>query len=151
MSTANPYEIEPAAPTDLEAVIGMLVECKLPADGLSEHFSKCLVARQGEAVAGCVALELYGASALLRSLAVDDGRRGTGLGKALTAAALDMAARQEVADVYLLTETAPDFFRRLGFQALERSDVPDAVKSSIKFATACPVTAQAMHLNIRER
>lgn len=146
MPTDTPTAVVPAAPADLDNVCSLLITCGLPTDGLADHMTTCLVIRCGEDITGSVALELYGKSALLRSLAVHPESRSTGLGKALTAAALELAAERAVSDVYLLTETAPQFFSSLGFNAVERSDVPAPVHQSLEFTTACPDTALAMHL-----
>ena len=149
MNVRERYSIEPAAEADREQVLRLLQQCDLPADGLAEHFGACLVARREKAVAGSIALEVYGSSALLRSLAVDEADRGCGLGKALTGAVMDMAARRQITDVYLLTETASEFFVRQGFASIDRQDVPDTIKVSVEFTTACPQSALAMHRQIR--
>jgi len=81
-------QIEPAAARDLESLCALLAAVDLPVEGLSDHLSTALVARDGDDVVGCVALEVYGDMALLRSLAVVPSRQGTGLGRLLTQAAL---------------------------------------------------------------
>ena len=93
-------------------------------------------------------MELYGPAALLRSLAVTATRRGEGLGRRLTLAALALARRQGVDRVYLLTETAEGFFARFGFEPVERAAVDPAVKRSVEFTSACPASAVAMMLKI---
>src|SRR5262245_53687185 len=98
-----------ARDSDLPAVLALLERSGLPPDGLSEHMVTTLVARSGDAVVGSAALEVYGAAALLRSVAVDSALRGQGLGQRLTRAALDLARQLGIATVYLLTETASDF------------------------------------------
>ena len=104
------------------------------------------MAREGRdgAVVGSAALELYGASALLRSVAVQRDRRGRGLGRRLTGAALDLARRCGAVRVYLLTETADDFFPRFGFSPVARREVPPSVRGSVEFVSACPESARAM-------
>ena len=93
---------------------------------------------------GCAAIELYGAAALLRSVAVDASRRGQGLGQRLTAATLELASQRGARTVYLLTESAQDFFPRFGFRPIPRSEVEPAVQRSVEFTSACPASAQAM-------
>ena len=93
---------------------------------------------------GCAGLERYGAAGLLRSVAVDPGARGLGIGARLTAYVLDTATRAGIRRVYLLTETAPDFFVRFGFRRIGREEVDPAVRQSAEFAELCPVSAQAM-------
>jgi amino-acid N-acetyltransferase len=136
--------IAAARPSELPAVLALLEQSGLPQDGLSEHLATTVVARDGDAVVGSAALEIYGGAALLRSVAVDAGLRGQGLGQRLTRAALDLARDRGVATVYLLTETAADFFPRFGFQLTERAAVDPAVQQSVEFISACPASAQVL-------
>ena len=136
--------IGPARPSDLPAVLALLERSGLPQDGLSEHVATTLVARDGDAIVGSAALEVYGAAALLRSVAVDGALRGQGLGQRLTGAALDLARQLGIATVYLLTETAGDFFPRFGFHPTMRAAVEPAVQQSVEFISACPASAQVL-------
>ena len=137
-------DISPATPADLPAILALLAASKLPRAGIEAHVASTLVARQEPGVVGTAALELYGGAALLRSVAVATERRGQGLGAALTAAALDLARRRGVRTVYLLTETAGQFFPRFGFTAITRAQVEPAVLESPEFSTACPKSALVM-------
>ena len=130
--------------SDLAAVLALLGRSGLPQDGLSEHVATTLVARSGDAVVGSAALEVYGEAALLRSVAVDSALRGQGLGQRLTRAALDLARQHGITTVYLLTETAGDFFPRFGFYPTERAAVEPAVQQSVEFISACPASAQVL-------
>ena len=136
--------IGPAVPTDVPAILDLIDRSKLPSAGLEEHVGSTLVARDGDRIVGTAALELYGGSALLRSVAVAGELRGQGLGQALTAAALDLARRRGARTVYLLTETAAQFFPKLGFRPISRGDVDPAVLRSTEFTTACPASARVM-------
>jgi amino-acid N-acetyltransferase len=60
---------------------------------------------------GVVGLELFGAVALLRSLAVVPSRRRVGLGTKLVAHAEDYARGLGIKSLYLLTNTAESFFK----------------------------------------
>jgi amino-acid N-acetyltransferase len=133
-----------ARPSDLLAVLGLLERSGLPQAGLADYLETTLIARDGDEVVGSAALETYGATALLRSVAVDAALRGQGLGQRLTRAALDLARDRGVATVYLLTETAGDFFPRFGFQLTERAAVVPAVQQSVEFKGACPASAQVL-------
>ena len=46
--------------------------------------------------------------------------------------------------VYLLTETAAEFFPRFGFRPIARDTVDPAVRASVEFTSACPDTALVM-------
>jgi len=136
--------IRPAQSTDLPAILHLLAENKLPPDGLAAHLGTALVAYQADQCVGSSALELYGNAALLRSVAVTPRLQRHGLGQRLVGGALMLARKQAVAEVYLLTETASDFFHRLGFSASSREEVPIAVQQSVEFTSACPQSALVM-------
>jgi amino-acid N-acetyltransferase len=140
--------ILPARPSDFDEMAALLSSCGLPIDGLEEHLDKALVAFQDGQLAGCVALELFGSAALLRSLAVAPARRGERLGLRLTQAALDLARGAGSREVFLLTETAAGFFPRLGFAPIGREQVPAAVRRSVEFGSACPASAAVMRLGL---
>jgi amino-acid N-acetyltransferase len=150
MTEFEPATIRPATQADLPTILALLAESGLPADGLAEHLGTALVACRGSSVVGSAALELWGHSALLRSVAVQETWRGKGLGRQLAQAALDLARQQQVDRVYLLTETAEQYFRRFGFQQVERAHVDLAIQQSIEFTSACPVSAQVMVLALSE-
>jgi len=136
--------IEAARNSDLPAVLALLGRSGLPQEGLAEHLPTTLVARSGDDLVGSAALEVYGRAALLRSVAVDSALRGQGLGQRLTRAALDLARRHGITSIYLLTETASDFFPRFGFHPTERAAVDPAVQQSVEFTSACPASAQVL-------
>jgi L-amino acid N-acyltransferase YncA len=136
--------IDTAQPGDMPAILALLDSCALPRDGLREHVATTLVAHDGKRLVGCVALELYGKAALLRSAAVDAEFRGNGLGQRLTRAALELARQRGVSAIYLLTETAADFFPRFGFRPTTRAAVDPAVQQSVEFVSACPASAQVL-------
>ena len=140
--------IRAATARDMPAIILLLEKDKLPVAGLEEHAETTLVAQRSGRVVGCAAVEVYGASALLRSVVVNEERRGEGLGHQLTQAALDLARSRGVASVYLLTTTAEKFFPRFGFREVAREDVDPAVRASVEFTTACPASAVAMRADL---
>ena len=140
--------LESATPADLTPIMALLARTDLPPDGLRDHLATTLVARSDQAIVGCAALELYGAAALLRSVAVEPSHQRQGLGQQLTQAALDLARQNGAREVYLLTTTAGAFFPRFGFEPVTRTDVPAAVQQSVEFTSACPVSALVMRLRL---
>jgi amino-acid N-acetyltransferase len=140
--------IAPATRADLAAIRDLLRASALPLDGLDAHIATTLAARDGTRVVGCAAVELYDGAALLRSVAVAEGRRGIGLGRRLTEAALDLARGRGARAAYLLTTTAGDYFPRCGFRPVARDAVDPAVRRSVEFTTACPASALAMLLEL---
>jgi N-acetylglutamate synthase-like GNAT family acetyltransferase/SAM-dependent methyltransferase len=141
-------EIEPARPEDVPAVLDLLKRSDLPVEGVSDHLDTTLVGREGGQVVANATLELYGNSALFRSVAVDRAVRGQGLGHKITRAALELARQRGVSDVYLLTETAGNFFPRFGFRPVTRAKVPADMLQSIEFTTLCPESSLTMALHL---
>jgi len=142
------YLIAHARDDDLPAVMALLRDSRLPEAGLHEHRGSIFVARAGERVVGCAALELYGEQALLRSVAVAEEWRGRGVGVRLTEAAIEGARGRDVRTLYLLTETATQFFPRFGFALVEREAISGDLTQSVEFTSACPSTAAAMKLDL---
>jgi amino-acid N-acetyltransferase len=142
-------EITRAAPQDLDAVLRLLAEVDLPAEGVSEHFGAFFVAREGETVVGCVGEERYGDVSLLRSLAVSPSSQRTGLGKALTAHLLEEALRNGVSEEVLLTTTAADFFaRHFGFAQSERKRFDEVFATSPEWRLPRCSSAVCMSLRL---
>ena len=128
-------------------VLALLEQNALTQAGLDDHLSNTLIAYLDNRLSGCVALEHYGSYALLRSLVVDPSLRGLGIGKQLVKSALDLAETLRVKQIYLLTQTAHDFFAKFfNFTDIERSQVPPEVKQSVEFVSVCPQSAQVMML-----
>jgi amino-acid N-acetyltransferase len=130
---------------DFRAVRDLLSAAQLPTEDLDSapglHF---WVAEDEDGIVGAIGLELFGPAGLLRSLVVAPLHRGHGLGSMLVAT-LEREARTRLAEVLvLLTETAEAFFRRHGFEAVEREYVPDEVKLSAEFQSLCPASAVCM-------
>jgi len=130
--------IAPAAPQDLEDVRTLFREyaalvaealcfqdfdrelAALPGEYASPH-GALLLARDGPAAAGCVALRrLDGATGEMKRMYVRDAYRGTGLGRRLALAALEQAKqrgfRRLVLDTLPRLAPAIALYRNLGFR-----------------------------------
>lgn len=140
--------IEPAVATDRAAIEALLEANGLPVDGLELAISTGVVARDGDKLVGCAAVEPYGTAGLLRSVCVVAPSRGARLGRGLVDAAESAAAARGITELYLLTETAADWFPRLGYWPVTRADVPAAVATSPEFTSACPDSAAVFRKRI---
>jgi amino-acid N-acetyltransferase len=136
--------IEPATDADLPSIKSLLVANALVLDGADQAFETGVVARADGAVVGAAAVELYGEHALLRSVVVDGSHRNQGLGRRLVAGAEALARSRSARDAYLLTESAVDYFRQLGYTPIDRGQVPGQLSESVEFTTACADSAVAM-------
>jgi len=136
--------IDRAQPDDLADLLRLLEQNHLPTDGLRDHLTTALVARENGEIVGSAALEVYADGVLLRSVAVAPSLQRRGLGHRLTAAAIRLAEDLHARTVYLLTTTAEGFFPKFGFVRIQRTDVPESVQASIEFRSACPSSAVVM-------
>lgn len=93
-------------------------------------------------------LEPAGEYALLRSIVVQQRYRARGLARAITEEFLRQAEAEGRAAVYLLTETAEDYFARQGFEKIGRDVVPSAIARTRQFAALCPDSASCMRLTL---
>ena len=141
-------ELRSAREADLAEVLTLLGRAHLPAAGVAEAFSYFVVAEHESKLVGAAGLEIYGASALLRSVVVEDSWRGTGVGRRLIDRALAEAKRRGIDDVFLLTNTAEHYFPRFGFACVSRDSVSEEVRASIEFQGACPSSAVVMRKSL---
>ena len=138
-------KLRSATPADLPAVLGLLTRAGLPTEGVDrEALHDFVIAEDGATAVGVVGLEVYRESALLRSAAVEESWRGSGVGRALIDRALAMSEERGIREVFLLTTTAEHYFPRFGFACVCRESVPEAVQVSAEFQGACPSTAVVM-------
>ena len=108
-----------------------------------KHF---LVVRDTTALTlnGVVGLEPKGTVGLLRSLAVVETQRRRGLATRLVDKIEAYARTQSVAELYLLTLTAEDFFAARGYHKTDRDSAPSALQETTEFKSLCPQTATCM-------
>src|SRR6185503_11336265 len=97
--------------------------------------------RNERGVIGTVALEVLGDDAILRSLAIHPEQRGAGYGWMLADMAISQARWRGVRRIYLITESASDFFAaKFGFRVVDRSTLGKQVASHETFARPIATT-----------
>jgi amino-acid N-acetyltransferase len=100
-----------------------------------ENLQTFTVAEQDGCVVGCCSLEIVWSDlAEIKSLAVDGNKKAMGIGKMMVTAALDKAAVLGVPRIFALT-LEPEFFRKLGFEMIEKETLPMKVWSD---CARCP-------------
>lgn len=129
--------VRPATQADLPAVERLLRDTGLITAGVPAHIEDFLVLEEEGQIIASAGLEHYGPHALLRSVAVAPAYRDRGFARLLVARLLDEAAGRHVRDVYLFTTTAPEYFRRFGFERIPREDVAGAVRASEEYGECC--------------
>jgi amino-acid N-acetyltransferase len=135
---------------DLGSAMRLLSDSELPTDGLAQTELWCVRHGLPSAVIGIAGLEVWGRQGLVRSVVVRHDQRRSGVGKALVECVLAAASTKNLTELYLITETAPGFFGRFGFESLERRQVSGEILNSAEFRGACPDTAPVMRLALRK-
>ena len=144
--------IRPARIEDWPSIRTLLEARDLPIDGAEAHVPDFLVATTGapDALIGVAGLERYGEVGLIRSVAVANDVAAQGLGTTLVRRLLERARELGIGAVYLLTTTAASWFPRFGFTVIRREDLPQTLGASAELRGACPASAVAMQLSLRE-
>jgi arsenate reductase len=133
----------PATAADRDELVALLRACDLPLDGLDD--TAFAIARQGGVVIGAAGIERHGSRGLLRSVAVVESHRHTGIAAALVADRVAWADSIDAASVSLLTTTAEAFFAKRGFTRIDRAALPVELAASTQLALPECSTAVAMH------
>ena len=130
---------------DLVHVLKMLSEAGLPVSGVTELADHFLVVKEGAVVVGAGGIEVRGSDGLVRSIVVHPAYRGKGVGQMLVKSLVSGTKR----DLYLLTETAEQFFVRFGFELVSREEAPAKLRDSEEFRCLCPESASFMKRRVR--
>ncbi|HVS94126.1 MAG TPA: arsenic resistance N-acetyltransferase ArsN2 [Mucilaginibacter sp.] len=132
-----------------DSVKGILEAEKLPVSDLPQNLEDFSVAIENNETLGVAGLEIYGNYALLRSLAVKARFRGRGIAGRLLEQIEALALSKGVDIIYLLTETAPEYFEKQGFVQISRADVPAEIQKSSEFSYVCPQSAAVMKKTLK--
>jgi UDP-N-acetylmuramate: L-alanyl-gamma-D-glutamyl-meso-diaminopimelate ligase len=142
--------MRPAQRADMPAVRELLAVADLASEpARDEQAPSYVVLRNERGVAGTVALEVYGDDAILRALAVHPEARGAGYGWMLADMAVSLARWRGVRRIYLLTESASDFFAaKFGFRVVDRSTLSKSVADSESFGRPATHGQVAMRVDL---
>jgi amino-acid N-acetyltransferase len=143
-------ELGPAADADHAPILRLLEAATLPTADLATARPDFIVARSRSRIVGVGAVETHGSVGLLRSVAVATEQRGMGLGREIVARLERHSRELGIGELVLLTETAPDFFGRLGYRVIDRNAAPEAVRQSAEFTSLCPQSAVCMVKSLSE-
>lgn len=133
---------------DLPRIEEILKQSNLPAEDCLSHLDNFVVHEEKEKVVGIGGLEIYGQYGLLRSIVVIPEYRGRGITKEILAILENRAYKSGVQKFFLLTETASDYFIKLGFSVIEREETPAEIVKTRQFSELCPSSAKAMSRSI---
>ena len=124
----------------------LIASADLPTEDLDFKKQFLIGYYEEDALMATGGLEVFGTDAILRSLTVRMGSRNKSLGSGIVDDLLAKATEKGVDTIYLLTETAKEFFRKKGFEEISREDAPESVQASSEFSFICGDTAVCMKL-----
>jgi len=130
-----------------QKVIDLLLQQKLPITDIKEDTLLYLL-QDGDKLTGTVGLDIFDDCALLRSVSIVADARGKGYGKILNEQIEVFAKESGINCMYLITNTAKDFFERQGYCVIDRATAPDAIKQTGQFTGLCPSSAAVMKKRI---
>ncbi len=134
--------------TDLQKIKDLLNSSKLPSDDCEEQIENFIVIEENNKLIGIGGLEIYDTVGLIRSIVVESKYRGSGIGKKIYRLIEAKAYTSGIKSLYLLTETATEYFENLGFKIKDRSEVPRSIMETKQFKEICPSSAMVMYREI---
>lgn len=133
-----------AVEEDIKQIKSLLEECNLPVNDINEYIDNFVIAVQNNDIIGVGGYEKYGEIVLIRSIAVAKKYRGHSIGVNIYHLLESKIKYLGIKNIYLLTETAVEYFNKLGFTIKERKNIPDAVTQTKQCKELCPSTAIVM-------
>jgi amino-acid N-acetyltransferase len=157
-TASRTFSLRPATAADFAAVLTLLTAAKLAQNEVDAQFGPQFAVATDDTngtVIGAAGIELYGHAdasvGLFRSAVVHDDWRGLGIGAALTADRIAWAEAASLSALYLLTETAADYWPRFGFVRIARDAAPAPLMAAHEWKHGCPSSAVAMRLDLPRR
>ena len=142
--------VRPAKRADMGEVRALLDKVGLVGElARDAQYVSFFLLRNERGLAGTVALEVLGEDAILRALSVDPEARGIGYGWMLAEMAISEARRRGVRRIYLVTESASDFFAaKFGFRVVDRTTISKQVVGHETFSRPTSSQFVAMRLDL---
>jgi len=122
---------------DYSDVVNLLEMNNLPLEGVKEHFKHFFIIKENLEILGCIGLEVYEPDGLIRSVSVSKNAQKQGVGHELVTNIEKYASKLKLIDLYLLTDSAPDFFKKFGYNIIERDSIVSGITNSIEFTQVC--------------
>jgi amino-acid N-acetyltransferase len=133
-----------AGQRDIDRIESLLEEGGLPSEGVRAKPEAFFLATAGTKLVGVGGIERHGSNGLLRSVVVPESHRGQGYGSRLTDALEARARSDGLERLYLLTTTAPAFFRGRGYEEVTREHIPPEIRQTAEFSELCPSSATCL-------
>lgn len=131
-----------------QTIIDLLEAEKLPVSDLPASLDNFFIAQNNRQVVGAIGLEVFSDCGLLRSMVVRKEYRNQKVASLLVNALENFARASGITCMYLLTETAAQYFENKNYKIITRDEVPGELHASSEFSHVCPVSAIVMKKQI---
>ena len=145
MPVSSIVRLQPAHLAQLEE---LLRQNNLPTQDCAEQAQNFYGIFDGDELIAAGGLEPAADFVLLRSVVVQEQYRASGLARNISEYLISLAEADSRLAVYLLTETAESYFRKLGFTPLSRAEVPAAIAQTRQFSALCPDSASCLVMQL---
>src|SRR5664279_2771756 len=133
-----------------DEIINLLQSQKLPSEDLPLLLNDFYIALEADELTGVIGMERYGHYGLLRSMAVHPDYRNKHIAETLVKRLEEKAAAAGIISMFLLTETAANYFERKGYEPITRDHVPNDLMRSAEFSHVCPESDTVMKKQLTE-
>ncbi|MCB0506201.1 MAG: GNAT family N-acetyltransferase [Cyclobacteriaceae bacterium] len=138
----------PTRSTELPHLESLLNAHKLCFNDLESQGVELFSVTKDNKPVGYFGYEVFGENALFRSFIVVPEEQGKNYGVHIWNMAKEQLKERKVKHVYLLTNTATDFFAKVGYTLFERAQVPESIAQTSEFVTFCPSDSICMRYEI---
>jgi amino-acid N-acetyltransferase len=144
-------QIVKATEQSRDEIKSLLQSQNLPAEDLPNVLADFFAAVDGGELIGLIGMERYGHYGLLRSMVVHPDYRNKQIAEKLVQLLEQTASGSGITTMYLLTETAENYFVKKNYQVITREEVPQALFQSSEFSHVCPVSATVMRKDLEKQ
>ncbi|NOZ53010.1 MAG: GNAT family N-acetyltransferase [Gammaproteobacteria bacterium] len=134
---------------DLNEMRKIRVASELLSVDFAEHLENFIVIEDAGEIIGLGGFDVYDDSGLVRSLVVIPKYRGKGIAKNIDRRIEDNAYHLSIKALYFLTESAVEYFQKLGFAVQQRIKAPISVMNTTQFRELCPSSVTFMFRNFK--
>jgi amino-acid N-acetyltransferase len=118
---------------DIPAMTATLDRAGLPARLIEPYIDTFIVGESGGVIVACGGIEVHDDTAVLRSVAVDEGLRGSSVGHNISDLLIDLAVSRQVVDIYLFTGDVWTFWQKQGFVTISLEDWREPARACWQF------------------
>jgi amino-acid N-acetyltransferase len=120
--------------SDVDAIKALLEAAHLPRRKVKSYVDNTIVAEKDGVLVATGTAEVHANTAVVRSVAVDEAQRGSGIGRRLAEELLDFGRRNGVEQFYLFTGDAHSFWQKLGFEDTTLDAWPEPARTCWQYA-----------------